>query len=92
MIVIEFEFPVKKDAYIFRDMVNKFFNGSFFEKEKQFSLDPITKKDNKDRNIWSFKLIFHKNETDTISIEKYTKISGGTLDLINGTKQVWAFA
>lgn len=90
MVVIEFEFPVEKDAYVFRSKINNFFSNSFFETEKQIVISSV-KKDNS-RNVWSFKLMFGKNEFDIDLDEKYVKISGGALDIMNGTKQVWAFA
>ncbi len=92
MVTIEFEFPVKKDAYKFRNNVNKFFSGSFFEKEEQMVLSPIKKTQEDPRDIWSFKLMFCKDKNDTDVDEKYIRISGGTLDLMNGSRQVWAFA
>ena len=51
MITIEFEFPVKNDAYNFRNDVNKFFSGSFFEKEDQILISPIRKYRDDSRNI-----------------------------------------
>ena len=92
MVTIEFEFPVKKDAYKFRNDVNKFFSGSFFEKENQIVLSPVKKHQDDTRDIWSFKLMFCKDKNDVDVDEKYIKISGGTLDLMNGSRQVWAFA
>ena len=92
MVTVEFEFPVKKDAYIFRDNLNKFFSGSFFETEEQIILSKITKSKNETRSIWSFKLNFCKDHNDTDISEKYMKISGGTLDIMNGARQVWAFS
>lgn len=92
MITIEFEFPIKKDAYKFRNNVNNFFSGSFFEKEDQIVISPVNKSQDDSRDIWSFKIMFCKDKTDIDVIEKYVKISGGTLDLMNGSRQVWAFA
>lgn len=92
MVTIEFEFPVKKDAYKFRNDVNKFFSGSFFEKEDQILLSSVKKSKDDSRDIWSFKLMFYKDKNDVDVNEKYIKVSGGTLDLMNGTRQVWAFA
>lgn len=92
MVTIEFEFPVKKDAYKFRNDINKFFSGSFFEEEDQMTLTPVKKCQNDSRDIWGFKLMFCKDKNDVNIDEKYIKISGGTLDLMNGSRQVWAFA
>lgn len=92
MVTIEFEFPVKKDAYKFRNDVNKFFSGSFFEKEDQIILSSVKKSKDDSRDIWSFKLMFCKDKNDVNINEKYIKVSGGTLDLMNGSRQVWAFA
>lgn len=92
VITIEFEFPVKKDAYKFRNDVSKFFSGSFFEKEERILLSPVEKSQDDSRDIWRFKLTFCKNENDVDVDEKYIKVSGGTLDLMNGSRQVWAFA
>ena len=92
MVTMEFEFPVERDAYKFRDNVNKFFSGSFFEKEDQIVLSPVKKSQNDSYDLWSFKLMFCKDKNDVDINEKYIKISGGTLDLMNGTRQVWAFA
>lgn len=92
MITIEFEFPVKSDAYKFRNDINKFFSGSFFEKEDQMALSPVRKSQNNSRDIWSFKLMFRKDKDDVNVDEKYLKVSGGTLDIMNGSRQVWAFA
>jgi len=92
MVTIEFEFPVKKDAYKFRNDVNKFFSGSFFEKEDQILLSSVKKSKDDSRDIWSFKLMFYKDKNDVDVNEKYIKVSGGTLDLMNGSRQVWAFA
>ena len=92
MVTIEFEFPVKKDAYKFRDNVNKFFSGSFFEKEDRLTLSPVKKSQDDSRDIWCFKLVFCKDENDADVDEKFIKVSGGTLNLMNGSRQVWAFA
>ena len=92
MVTIEFEFPIKKDAYEFRNNVNKFFSGSFFEKEDQIALSPVKKSQDTSRDIWSFKLMFYKDKNDVNVDEKYIKVSGGTLDIVNGSRQVWAFA
>ncbi len=92
MVTIEFEFPVKRDAYKFRNELNNFFSGSFFEKENQIILSSIKKTNDKKRDVWSFKLIFCKDKDDVNIDEKYIKISGGTLDLMNGARQVWAFS
>lgn len=92
MVTIEFDFPVKKDAYKFRNDVNKFFSGSFFEKEDRIIISSVKKSKNDFRDIWSFNLVFCKDKNDVDIDEKYIKISGGTLDLINGSRQVWAFA
>ncbi len=92
MVTIEFEFPVKKDAYKFRNDVNKFFSGSFLERDDQLVLSPVKKSQDNSRNVWCFKLMFCKDNNDVDVDEKYIKISGGTLDLVNGSRQVWAFA
>lgn len=92
MVTIEFEFPVKNDAYKFRNDINKFFSGSFFEKDDQMVLSSVKKSQDNSRDIWSFKLMFRKDKNDADVDEKYIKVSGGTLDLINGSRQVWAFA
>ena len=92
MITIEFEFPVKQDAYKFRNDVNNFFSGSFFENENQIDISPVIKYQDNSRDVWRFKIVFCKDKNDVDVIEKYVKISGGTLDLMNGSRQVWAFA
>lgn len=92
MVTIEFEFPIKKDAYKFRNDVSKFFSGSSFEKAERILLSPVKKSQDDSRNIWHFKLTFRKDENDIDVDEKYVKVSGGTLDLMNGSRQVWAFA
>lgn len=92
MVTIEFEFPVKTDAYKFRNDINKFFSGSFFEENDQIILSPIKKSQDNSRDIWCFKLMFCKDKNDVTNDEKYIKVSGGTLDLMNGSRQVWAFA
>lgn len=92
MVTIEFEFPVKKDAYKFRNSINKFFSGSFFDKEDQIVLSQIRKSQDDSRDIWSFKLMFCKDKNDVDVDEKYIKVSGGTFNLMNGSRQVWAFA
>lgn len=92
MVTIEFEFPVKKDAYEFRNDINRFFSGSFFEKEDQIALSPVRKSQDNSRDIWNFKLMFRKDKNDVDVDEKYIKVSGGTLDIMNGSRQVWAFA
>ena len=92
VITIEFEFPVKKDAYKFRNDVNNFFSGSFFEEKDQIDISPVIKHQDDSRDVWRFKIMFRKDKTDIDVIEKYVKISGGTLDLMNGSRQVWAFA
>ena len=92
VITIEFEFPVKKDAYKFRNDVNKLFSGSCFEKEYQIVISPVIKHLDDSRDVWRFKIMFCKDKNDIDVVEKYVKISGGTLDLMNGSRQVWAFA
>lgn len=92
MITMEFEFPVKEDAYKFRDNVKNFFSGLFQDKEYRLILEPIVKRMLTNRDAWSFKIIFRKDENDNDISERYIKIHGGTLDFMNGTRQVWAFA
>lgn len=92
MVTMEFDFPVERDAYKFRDNVNKFFSGSFLEKEDQIIISSVKKSKNDSRDIWSFNLVFCKDKNDVNLDEKYVKISGGTLDLMNGARQVWAFS
>lgn len=92
MITMEFEFPVKEDAYKFRDNAKNFFSGLFQDTEYQLILEPIKKNTDNDRATWNFKIIFRKDENDNNISERYIKIHGGTLDLMNGTRQVWAFA
>lgn len=94
MVRVEFEFPVESDAHKARTSIFKFFDGSSFTEKKAFKLSKIKKDGDFTRPIWSFTVDISLNvpiDDDEI-IEKYIKLSGGTLDIMNGAKQVWAFA
>lgn len=92
MVTIEFEFPVEKDAHVFRTNVYNFFSNSFFdEPEHLLGITPV-KKNTGEKDSWSFKLSFCKDKNDIYISEKYMKIQGGQLDLMNGARKVWAFA
>ena len=94
MVTIEFIFPIEKDAHKFRNNIGDFFNGSFLTESEndQFILGPVKKIKDKSRDVWSFKLILRKDKNDVDIDEKYLKISGGTLDIMNGNRRGWVFA
>ena len=92
MVEIEFKFPVESDAHKAHLAMSKFFQGSEVFKENYILMNPVMKNsENPDKLVWSFKFDISTGETDT-AIEKYIDISGGLLNIMNGTREVWAFA
>lgn len=91
MVEITFNFPVKSDAYLARKKAADIFHGSK-STETNVSVTEVQKfDDNPNRPIWGFRLYFKADASDT-EIDTHHTITGGTLDLVNNNRQVWAFA
>lgn len=93
MVEIKFKFPVEEDAIRAHESINKFFQGSKVFENNFVLVNPIHKIEDSssEKKYWMFLLDISYGEEDT-EIEKYIEFSGGTLNLFNGKKQVWAIA
>ena len=92
MVDIEFKFPLESDAHKMRTTFVKFFQVSESFDNSIVTVSHVKKNIvNPDKPIWSFTFSISCGDDDK-SIEKYIDVSGGQLNLLNGTRQVWAFA
>ena len=86
MTEIRFSFPIESDAYNFRNEMTTLFR--FFATSSPIDISSISKNNsNPERPIWCFSIIDSTDNDD-----KVIDIYGGSLDLMNGTKHVWAFS
>lgn len=88
MIQIDFEFPVKKDANKMFSKINNFIQGSNVSNKNFVEVKPVKK--DPEKQYWYFIMYISTGKDDTV-VEKYTKVSGGLLNLVNKGKDVWAF-
>lgn len=90
MVQIKFVFPKGNDAVNMHMEMEKFFTGSSVY-DKNVTITSVEEDtDEKNKSFWYF-YVNISNGDDT-SVEKYKIISGGTFNVMNGDKQVWAFA
>lgn len=88
MIQVDFEFPVKEDAHKMFSKINNFIQGSDVSNKNFVEVKPVKK--DPEKQCWYFIIYISTGKDDTI-VEKYTKVSGGLLNLVNKGKDVWAF-
>ena len=93
MIEIVFDFPVKEDAYRMHAMMNEFCQGTVEFVDNIVIINPVKKTVDAENKIkaWSF-MVDICHDKDDVEIEKTIKVAGGQLNLMNGNKQIWAFA
>lgn len=88
MVTLNFVFPVEKDGHLFRKMLVKLFENTFLDEKNEVTISPVTKRD----GIWLVTLSILDDSNDNVPDERLITITGGTFNVVNRDKELWAFS